>query len=533
MQLAMKRLQREFHQILSVNRQYLDAESVSRSSATRSSYSDFEEDESEDEFRAADQSVSEMDRALTIAMTDLKAIADCMTSSGYGKECVRIYKLQRKSIIDETLHHLGVERLTLAQVQKMDWEVQELKIRNWLNAVQVAVKTLFYGERILCDHVFSSSVSIKESCFHETSREGAKNLFGFPELVAKCKKSPEKMFRILDLYEAISNLWPEIEYIFSYESSLVVRSQAVSSLNMLGEAVNTILADFETAIQKESSKTPVPGGAIHPLTRYVMNYISFLADYSNVLSNIVADRTRILESPLPESYHGSPESYEDAFSALLAWFILVLLCKLDGKADLHKDVALSYLFFANNLQYVLVKVRTSNLKLLLGDDWVTKHESKVKKLASNFERMGWSKVYASLPENPAAMISPEQARDCFKKFNTSFDEAYRKQSTWVVPDQKLRDEIKVSVAKKLVPAYKELYDKFSAGLRREFGSETLIRYAPEDLGNYLSDLFFGAEVRGVYRHLIRVVGIAIEIWAVIIISHCRFQAPVLCDKRNT
>jgi hypothetical protein len=145
---------------------YLDPESVSasssRSSAARSSsVSDLEDDESEDEFRAAGESISEVERVSATAMADLKAIADCMISSGYGKECVKIYKIIRKSIIDEALYHLGHERLSLSQAQKMDWEVMELKIKNWLNAVKVAVQTLFYGEKILCDIVFSASASIR------------------------------------------------------------------------------------------------------------------------------------------------------------------------------------------------------------------------------------------------------------------------------------------------------------------------------------------------------------------------------------
>ncbi|XP_059430190.1 exocyst complex component EXO70H1-like [Corylus avellana] len=500
LQMAMHRLEKEFYQLLSINRAYLDPESVSvsssRSSVARSSVSDLEDDESEDEFGVAGNSISEVERVSATAVADLKAIADCMISSGYGKECVKIYKIIRKSIIDEALYNLGHERLSLSQAQKMDWEVMELKIKNWLNAVKVAVKTLFYGERILCDRVFSASASIRESCFDEISKEAAIRLFGFPEIVAKCKKSPEKMFRTLDMYEAISSLWPEIETIFSDESTLAVRSQAVTSLIKLGEAVRTTLTDFETAIQKESSKTASPGGGVHPLTRYVMNYISFLSDYSGVLADIVADWPLTVQAPLPESYFGSPESDDSPITVRMAWLILVLLCKLDGKAEHHKDVALSYLFLANNLQYVVVKVRTSNLKLLLGDDWVPKHEAKVKQYAANYERMGWSKVFASLPEDPTAEISPEQARDCFKKFNAAFDEAYRKQSTWVVSDPKLRDEIKISVAKKLGPAYQDFYEKNRAGLRKLVGSEVFVRFAPDDLGNYLSDLFFGTGVAG-------------------------------------
>ncbi|XP_065638012.1 exocyst complex component EXO70H1-like [Quercus suber] len=250
MQLAMKRLEKEFYQILSVNRANLDPESVSArssiSSAARSSTSDFEEsaESEEDEFRfwtELDDSHSDVERVSMIPMADLKAIADCMISSGYGRECVKIYKIIRKSIVDESLYHLGVERqISLSHLQKMDWEMVELKIKTWLNAVKVAVKTLFYGERILCDHVFSASDSIRESCFSEISKEAAISLFGFPETVAKCKKTPEKMFRTLDLYEAISDLLPDIQSIFSYESTFTVRSQAINSLIKLRDAKSIV-----------------------------------------------------------------------------------------------------------------------------------------------------------------------------------------------------------------------------------------------------------------------------------------------------
>lgn len=499
MQSAMKRLEKEFYHILSANREYLDAETVSSRSSrasARSSVSDLES-ESEDESRATTESVSAVDQISTIAMSDLKSIADCMISSGYGKECVRIYKIIRKSIVDEGLYLLGVEKLSLSQVQKMDWQVLETKIKNWLSAVKVAVKTLFYGERLFCEQVFAASDSIAESCFNEISKEAAMTLFGFPELVGKCKKlSPEKMFRILDLYQAVSDLWPEIESIFSFESTSAVRSLAVNSLIKLGEAVRTMLTDFESAIQKDSSKTPVPSGGVHPLTRYVMNYISFLADYSGILGDIVFDWPLTISTPLPEAYFGCYDAEESPISIRLAWLVLVLLCKLDGKAKLYKDVALSYLFLANNLQYVVGKVRRSNVKYLLGEYWVEKHESKVKQYASNYERMGWSKVFASLPEDTTAQISSDQAKSYFKRFNAAFDEAYKKQTSWVVPDSKLRDELKVSVAKKLVPVYREFYEKHRVGMRMDCGEDSLVRYAPENLDNYLSDLLYGAASGG-------------------------------------
>ncbi|KAK6935935.1 Exocyst complex subunit Exo70, C-terminal [Dillenia turbinata] len=497
MQTAMKRLEKEFYQILASNRDHLDLESISTRSSpsrARSSISD-DSEESEDEFRTADESINRVERVSSLVMSDLKAIADCMISTGYGKECVKIYKIIRKSIVDEGLYHLGVERVTSSQINKLDWEVLEIKIKNWLKAFSVAVQTLFSGERILCDYVFAASASIRESCFNEITKDGASLLFGFPELISKTKKSPEKLFRMLDLYEAISNHWPEIQSIFSLESTSAVRSQALNSLIKLGEAVRGTMTEFESAIQKESSKSPVPGGGIHPLTRYVMNYIAFLTDYSGILSDVIADWPLSINSPLPESYFSSQESDDSATSAVsvrLAWLVLVLLCKLDGKAELYKDVALSYLFLANNLQYVVAKVKSSNLRAFLGEDWLKKHEGKVKQYTSNYERMGWSKVMMSLPENPTADDIPlENVRERFRSFNSAFEEAYRKQTTWIVTDSKLRDEIKLSIARKLVPLYRGFYNKYRDFLRQDLGQESIVRYAPDDLGNYLSDLLHG------------------------------------------
>ncbi|KAM7531810.1 hypothetical protein LguiB_035220 [Lonicera macranthoides] len=495
MQIAMKRLQKEFYQILSMNRAHLDPESVSARSSrasARSSTSDYEDDE--DEARIGD-SISEVEDASSIVMTDLRLIAECMISSGYGKECVKIYKVIRKSIIDEGIYRLGVEKVTSTHIHKMDWEVLDLRIKNWLNCVKIAMKTLFNGERILCDHVFASSDSIREACFTDISKEGASFLFGFPEIVAKSsKKFPGKVFRILDMYTAIASHWPEIDAIFSFESTAGIQSQALSSLIKIGESVRTALTEFESEIQKDKSKSLVAGAGIHNLTLESMNYLSLLADYSSVLSDILADTPPPAMSSSPESYFDTSDSDDSQLppvSLRFAWLILVLLCKLDGKGRQYKDVSLSYLFLANNLQHVLSKVRTSNLKYLLGNDWLSKHEIKIKQFAANYERLAWGYVIESVPKDPKSVVSPEEVKECFRRFNAAFEQAHRKESECVVPDSKLRDEIKVSIARKLEAVYRGFYNTHRVTMGRQRNVLNVVRYAPEDLGNYLSDLYFG------------------------------------------
>ena len=77
------------------------------------------------------------------------------------------------------------------------------------------------------------------------------------------------------------------------------------------------------AIQKDPSKAPVPSCGVHSLTCYVMNYISFLADYSGAFVDIVVYWLLNLQTPLPESYFGSPSELNDSpVSIRFAWRIV-------------------------------------------------------------------------------------------------------------------------------------------------------------------------------------------------------------------
>ncbi|XP_031484802.1 exocyst complex component EXO70H1-like [Nymphaea colorata] len=489
MQTAMKRLEKEFYQILAANRDYLDPESVSGRSST--STLEFEDDMNlDDEIREVGKSIGDVERVSALAMADLASIAECMIATGYGKECVKVYMIVRKSIIDEGLYRLGVERLSSSRMKKMDWGIMEMKIKGWIHAVKIAVKTLFYGERILCDHVFATSQHIREACFASITKEGAQLLFGFPEAVARGKKSPEKMFKMLDLYDAIAELWPDIESTFSCESSSAVRAQAVSALTKLGEAVRSMLADFEAAMQKDSAKTPVPRGGLHPLTRYVMNFLSLLADYRDILADIVAGWP--MKKSLPVEI--SDRIDDNPISGRFAWLILVLLCKLDSKVSLYRDVAVSYLFLTNNLNYIIGKVQSSNLRFILGDMWLQLHTEKLRQYAISYVQTAWSKVAEALtefPEEPDA----ESGREAFRRFSASFEEAYQSQTASIVTDDRLRESLKLSIARMVVPAYRSFHGRFSGLLMEEEG-QSVVRYSPEDLENYISDLFYGSSASG-------------------------------------
>ncbi|CAN7095062.1 unnamed protein product [Brassica rapa subsp. narinosa] len=495
MQIAMTRLEKEFFQILSSNRDKLDPESVSGQSST-STNSEFEDDYDDDEMKKANESITKVEKASAVVMSDLKAIAECMISCGYGKECVKIYKRIRKSIVDEGLSLLGIEAYKGSRLHRTDWVTLDHMIKNWTKAAKIGVTTLFRGEKLLCDHVFSASNSTRESCFYEIANEAATNLFKFPEFVAKEKKSHERIFSLMNLQAAISDLWQDIEMIFHYDSVSGVKSQALMSLQKLKVSIHNALTDFESTVHKDSTKALTPGGGIHKLTRSTMSFISSLSEHSSVLSEILADHPLPRNTRLLESYviMLEEEEHNHALSVHFAWLILVLLCKLDTKAEHYKDVSLSYLFIANNLHFIIETVRSSDhLRHLLGEDWITKHDDKLSAYVANYEISAWSYVYMSLPEEPTE-LSPEEAKIYFRRFHSAFEEAYMKQSPRVVPDAKLRDELKVSIAKKLVPEYREFYRKYLPMLGQERNIEMLVRFKPDNLENYISDLFHGTPI---------------------------------------
>ncbi|CAN6835463.1 unnamed protein product [Brassica oleracea] len=499
MEIAMSRLEKEFFMILSSNLDQLDPESVSGHSSI-SSYSEFEYVmQSDDEMEKASESIAEVEKASALVMSDLKVIAETMISCGYGKECIKSYKMIRKSIVDEGLHLLGIQKCKISLFNRTDWSVLEPMIKNWIKAAKIGVTTLFRGEKLLCDHVFSASTTIRDSCFYEIANEAGLNLFSLPELVSnkEKKKLPERIFKLMDLYAAISDLRPDIELIFHFDSVAPVKTLAISSLKKLKNSIHTCLTEFELKIKNDSSKALTSGGGIHKLTRTTMSFISSLSGYSRVLSEILADHAIKRNTRLLESYFTAPILEDEhinhhATSVHIAWLILVLLCKLDIKAESYKDVSLSYLFLVNNIQFVVDTVRlTHHLRNLLGDDWLTKHETKLRSYTTNYENAAWAKVYQTVPARTSTTLSPDQAKTHFKRFHVAFEEAYMKQSSCVILDAKLRDEFKVSIARKLVPEYKEFYQKYVPMLREEINIEMLVRLKPDNLENYLSDLFHG------------------------------------------
>ncbi|URE29792.1 Exo70 exocyst complex subunit [Musa troglodytarum] len=455
------------------------------------------------------RSIREIDLLPSDAVDDLRSIAERMIAAGYGRECVQVYAGARKAAVDMCLRQLGVEKHSIGEVQRLEWDALEAKIRRWIRAAKICVRIVFSSERRLCDRVFDGLGITDDAPFAETVKGAAIQLFGFAEAISIGRRSPEKLFKILDLHDTISDLLPDIAAVFLSKSAESIYTQAAEILSRLAEAVRGILSEFENAVLRDPPKTPVPGGTIHPLTRYVMNYISLISDYKPTLIELIItrpsassrfsgdDQAAVGATPpeieFPEAENQTP------LAAHLIWIIVVLEHNLENKANLYKDTALAHLFLMNNVHYIVHKVKGSpELREMIGDDYLRKLTGKFRLSATSYQRATWVKILHCLRDEGihvsgsfSSGVSKSMLRERFRAFNAAFEEAHKTQAIWFVPDTQLREELRISISEKLLPAYRSFLGRFRQHIESGKHPEMYIKYSVEDLEMALSDFFEG------------------------------------------
>ncbi|KAK9142150.1 hypothetical protein Syun_011550 [Stephania yunnanensis] len=455
-------------------------------------------------------SIREIELIPADAVHDLRSIAERMISAEYLRECVQVYGSVRKSAIDSSFRRLGLEKLSIGDIQRLDWEALETKIRRWIRAAKVCVRVLFSSEKSLCEQIFeglgkdSNGNNAEDVCFMETVKGPAIQLFNFAEAISISRRSPEKLFKILDLHDALLDLLPDVETVFASNLAESVRVQAAEIQTRLAEAVRGILSEFESAVQREPSKVPVPGGTIHPLTRYVMNYISLISDYKQTLVELIVSKpsmgSRYSNDPAaPEIEFPEIDNNLSPLAVHLIWIIAILLANLDGKSKHYKDASLTHLFIMNNVHYIVQKIKGSpELREMIGDDYLKRLTGKFRHAATNYQRATWVRVLYCLRDEGlhvsgsfSSGVSKTALRERFKTFNSMFEDVHRTQASWLIPDPQLREELRISIAEKLIPAYRSFLGRFRGHIESGRHPEMYIKYSVEDLEAAVLDFFEG------------------------------------------
>ncbi|KAI9121947.1 hypothetical protein K1719_006636 [Acacia pycnantha] len=379
-----------------------------------------------------------------------------MVQAGHQQQLFRVYRDTRAAVLEQSLRKLGVERLSKDDVQKMQWEVLEAKIGNWVQFMRISVKLLFSGEKKICDQIFEEIESLRSQCFAEVTANSVAMLLSFGEAVAKSKRSPEKLFVLLDMYEIMRELQSEIETIFESKACMEMRDTALSLTKRLAQTAQETFGDFEEAVEKDATKTTVLDGTVHPLTSYVINYVKFLFDYQSVLKQLFQEY--------------DARDPEEQLASITTRTMQALQNNLDGKSKQYKDPALTQLFLMNNIHYIVRSVRRSEAKEMLGDDWVQIHRRIVQQHANQYKRISWAKILQCLTVQGANNSSSGGG-----------------ESNSGVSRASIKDRL--AVAEVLLPAYRSFLKRFGPMIENGKNPQKYIKYSHERLEQMLGEFF--------------------------------------------
>ncbi|KAF3790575.1 Exocyst complex component [Nymphaea thermarum] len=465
------------------------------------------------------------------AVLVLHQLAEKMVQEGHQQQCIKIFSSThtygelywssrdcRATVLEQTLRKLGVDRLSRDEVHRLQWEVLEAKIGNWIHFMRIAVKILFAGERKVCDQMFEGMNDLKDQCFAAVIANSFSMLLTFGDAIAKINRTPEKLFVLMDMYEAMRELQPDIEVMFEGKICAEMHTLASSLSKRLAQTAHGIFGDFVEAVEKDATRTVVPDGSVHPLTSYVINYVKFLFDsYQATLKQLFEEINN----------SGEPGSQ---LASVAMQIMSSLQTNLDGKSKQYRDPALAEIFLMNNVHYIVRSVRRSEAKDLLGDDWVQRHRKIVQQHANVYKRITWKKIIQSLSiqglgslggsggggsdgANSSgvtramfieyALAAPTLLKailftrlTClivvdtrFKIFNSMFEELHQRQTHWSVPESELRESLRLAVIEILLPAYRSFIKRLAPIIENGKDAQKYMRYTPEDVESMLNDFF--------------------------------------------
>ncbi|XP_057443689.1 exocyst complex component EXO70B1-like [Lotus japonicus] len=499
LQRAMSRLEDEFRSLMERGAESFDFTQLDRNGESRENLpKEEEEEEEEDQMRNIEEGNQQtpvinydmvIDTLPSETIDNLHEIAKRMVAGGYGKECSYVYDSCRRKFMKESLSRLGLRKLTIQDVLKLPWKDLEDEIERWIKASNVALTTLFPSERRLYDRVFlgvPSSSSAADLSFMEVCRESVFQLLNFADAVAMGTRSPKLLFRVLDMFETMDDLIPKFKSMFC---DVFLKEEASMTWKRLGKAITWIFMELENLI-RDSAKTEVSDGGVHPITCDVMNYLRAACRSRETLEHVFKEYGHPLKE-YPEFDDKVPSS--SSMPVQVNLIMELLESSLEAKSKIYKDPALGDVFLMNNVRYIVQEAKDGELGTLLGNDWIKKHHAKVREYHLEYQRKSLNGMLEILkPDNesmPPGVVA-KSMKEKLMSFNTYFENICRIQSSWFVFDEQLREEISIFHETFLVPAYRNFIGRFQSSEHIKH-ADKYIKYETEKIQTMLKDLFQG------------------------------------------
>ncbi|KAG0561735.1 hypothetical protein KC19_9G087100 [Ceratodon purpureus] len=419
----------------------------------------------------------------------LQVIITKLAGNAHYNRCIDAYQEIRGGLCDESLQALGVDymdNITPESVNAISWDELQEMIQKWTEQLEVVVKMLYAGERRLARQVFKN---VGQSVWVEILRDLAApdiSLFlRFGESVAASERSPEKLFKLLQMYESMERCDHSVIQVFDGQACGEIRARYRELLKQVVYAAGKTFWEIDDWI-KDQQEVVAPDGRVMRLCSWVVNYLKYVLElFPETFSTVLR---------IAQSWEGAGAQEKG-----LATILETMERLVEARAKEYQDPALRHIFLMNNMYYIRNRVKNSELGPLLGENWISDIGRKVSQNTLDYQREGWQRVLQHLnreglqgSSSSSKSASRDLVRQRLRAFSAAFDETIQAQSKWIIPEPDLRDGTLAAITQMVVPAYRSFLGHFGPLLEgRLRDSDKYIKHSPEMVETMIGDLFTG------------------------------------------
>uniref|UniRef100_A0A6N2KCD1 Exocyst subunit Exo70 family protein n=1 Tax=Salix viminalis TaxID=40686 RepID=A0A6N2KCD1_SALVM len=382
------------------------------------------------------------------AIHKLQAILGRLRTNNRLEKGISIYVEVRSSNVRASLKALDLDYLEISLAEFNDVQSIEGYIAHWGKHLEFAVKHLFEAEYKLCNDVFERmGLDVWMGCFSKIAAQaGFLAFLQFGKTVTESKKDPIKLLKLLDIFASLNKLRLDFNRLFGGAACMEIQNLTRDLIKRVIDGAAEIFWELLVQVELQRQIPPPPDGNIPIL-------VSIITDHCNKLLG-------------------------DDYKPILNQVLLI-----------HRS------WKREKFQERILVSEGTKVGDLLGDSWFREHEQYKDYYATIFLRDSWGKLPGHLSREGLILFSGGRAtaRDLVKKrlknFNEAFDEMYKRQSCWVVPDRALREKICQQIVQAVVPVYRSYMQNYGPLVEQDGSSSKYAKYSVQTLEQMLSSLF--------------------------------------------
>ncbi|XP_073121057.1 exocyst complex component EXO70I-like [Henckelia pumila] len=421
---------------------------------------------------------SEMDQVKNGLGSDLeiavlRRICETLAANDCLDICIDIFVKVRYRRAAKALMRLSPDYLRTyspEEIDQMEWECLETAIALWIHHFELAVKVVFVSEKNLCKDALGNIVEgmVWPECFIKIADKIMAVFFRFGEGVARSDKEPQKLFKLLDVFDSLEKLKPQFSEIFEGESGADICSRFRELEKLLVHASTRVFWEFGLQIEGNSDGLPPPkDGSVPKLVRYAINYLKNLATDNYSLPMAKALKT---EQLWKVGILSNPENDQDLLKDAISNVMEAIQRNIESKKCRYKDKVLAQIFAMNTYWYIYMRTRNVELGKLLGEPYMKKRYRQVaEESAYLYQKQAWGSLIKLIDIEEIKKMNHRDGigalvRGKMEAFLVGFDEmCQRHRNTYnIVSDADLRDQMRQASVRLIVPAYRDFFDTYSS-----------------------------------------------------------------------